>query len=487
MTMSSSSRSEAGGEARDGSFPVSGFEAVLRAFLAANKTTRAVDALLQKYILAHLDLLHFFLAFLSNVFRNDKVFDHGLFFDLLQKTGTFLMGEALLEETSIEGEEDLPLFFPELSKKQFKLKKQYTKCWLDLLKNFDPQTKCSELRKLAAGAATTTSASIAKLNDKQRSQLFAAKTDRLKKKTMLHLTNIFQYLQNPLVLADFFLAEFDRGSLEVQICALSGLLYLTTQTKLEFQDDYYERLYLLVRPEAFEVEYRVRFQRILASSLILSTSLPGVSAACFAKKLLRICVGAGGGASGAKNANSAKSGAAAVVDVPTICWCLALCFNIVRKNEATCKRLLHRGGTGRGSKNKGKVAAAEDLHEDKVEVLEIMNSQTTTDPFDVSASLPASRQSVKQSCLWELEALSKHHHPLVARLVPFFRNPNMFKKIAQGIDANEFLDVSVDELLEKELKNKRKQYDDLIVRSEMNSGGEDHEMPGFAPSTLCPC
>ena len=59
--------------------------------------------------------------------------------------------------------------------------------------------------------------------------------------------------------------------------------------------------------------------------------------------------------------------------------------------------------------------------------------------------------------------LARHTHPLVSRLVPFFKNPHQFKKISQSVDVNEFLDLNSTELLERELKHKRKKFDDLVL------------------------
>ncbi|CAD7923154.1 unnamed protein product [Amoebophrya sp. A120] len=525
----------------DKEFPVSEFEAALQALFSAETTEQAQDAVLETYLLAHLDLLHYFLGFLCNEFKNKASFDHALYFELLRKIGVWLMGEGLLEQTAVEGEEDLPLFFPELSKKNFKLKKQFTKTWMELLKAFHPERKCAKIQDVSQVEAKTEKA----LNSKQKKQLITARTDRLKKKLLLHLTHIFKYLESPLILADFYLREFDRGSLEVQICALSGLLYLVTETQLEFQEDYYDRLYLLLRPEVFAVEYRVRFQRILAASLIQSSSLPGQSAACFAKKLLKICV------------------QDPLVDIPSISWCVGLAYNIVRKNEATCKKLLHRevvepgGGvvqpvtTPRTPSTSSSTAAGPSQDQEKIartstrirnsaneqEVQQdqgtqqgalssssdialglvdqhskatgaastsassnMMNVGTTTtsgeednnasmsksaraphlqtkqltaDPFLLTHTLAQARSVLAQTSLWELDVLAKHQHPLVSRLIPFFKNHAMFKKIAQGVDVNEFLDLTTDDLLEKELKHKRKNYDDV------------EELPGFAFFPRC--
>ncbi len=57
----------------DKEFPVSEFEAALQAFFSAETTEQAQDAMLETYLLAHLDLLHYFLGFLCNEFKN-KVF-----------------------------------------------------------------------------------------------------------------------------------------------------------------------------------------------------------------------------------------------------------------------------------------------------------------------------------------------------------------------------------------------------------------------------
>ncbi|CAD7937535.1 unnamed protein product [Amoebophrya sp. A25] len=526
-------------------FPVDEYEAVMRA-LVENSGESVWDAMLEQFVLSHLDLLNYFLALLGTVFRNQRDFNVSCYFELLRKCGAYLMGEGLLETTAVEGEEDLPLFFPDLPKKNFKIKRLFTKTWFDFLKVFQPE-KCSALQRppkntavlyssknkdhnsskatpggtmsSSSGASSTTQsptnaanatasasatmlASTSSNNDngeattssgrviteKQLALVIQARVDRLKKSVLLHVTHIFPYLDAPMLLGDFFLQEFDRGSLEIQICALSGLLYMTTQTKLEFQDDYYDRLYLLLRPEVFSAEFRVRFQRILAASLIQGTTLPAQSAACFAKKLLRICVHA------------------PLIDQPSICWCLGLAYNIVRKNEACCKKLLHRSvmnAGGGGSSTAGATPSTASSSKDQSSTSTTSTSTTTTpptsgeqndssttlvegatsstktspsstestssvafltaDPFDISATLPEARKILTRTSLWELEAISRHHHPLVSRVVPFFKNPHMFKKLSPSVDVNEFLELTTDDLLERELKHKKKKFDDPLL------------------------
>ena len=125
---------------------------------------------------------------------------------------------------------------------------------------------------------------------------------------MLAVTHAFAYMENPLIMSAFLLERFDQACLEVRICALSGLLHLFTAHNLDFSEDYFERLYTLISTESFEI----RFQRILNASLVHAEGLPGLDAACYAKRLIRLAM--------------------EVRDVQAICWCLAMAFNVIKKN-----------------------------------------------------------------------------------------------------------------------------------------------------------
>lgn len=417
-------------------FPFTEFEQVLSTIMgeivsSPNFSSRAVEKLvleplLEDLVLPHTDLLQNFLVFLSNCFRTPKLLStlsgQQLFFDLLQKVGGYLLAQNILNESSTTAADQEQLFFPALRKTDFKLRKTYVRVWRDYLKAFN-----------VSGAGTPSN---------NQTHNHRAQAEDLTKKLLLHLTNVFPYLDNSLALAQFYMQQFDQGSLEVQICALSGILYLSTQKNVQLEDDYYARLYTLLKPETMNLKYRLRFQRVFAASLVQATSLSGLLAACFAKRLAfvagRLCSSGpplNRWKGGTKGAGGALCSTLPTVDttknfsVPSLCWCIALCYNLVRRHPHACRPLIHReGGFG---------------------------VNTTKDPFSLELSLAEAADTVlakHRTCLWELEALERHYHPLVSRLVGFFRSPSIFKKVANDIDVNEFLDLSPADLLAKEMK-----------------------------------
>merc|ERR1711972_899306 len=163
--------------------------------------------------------------------------------------------------------------------------------------------------------------------------------------------------------------------------SLSGLFLLLTKHSLgdpetlsTSSSEYYAQLYSLIKPQTFLLAQRARFQRLLGVSLS-SGLLPARFAAVFAKKSL--CV------------------AAAMSDVGTVMWLVALTYTLIQKHHSHCKYLLHHEA------DKGKLA----------------------DPFDTKASLQEALIQIEQTSLWELKLLERHHVPAVAVLLKLFSKP----------------------------------------------------------------
>merc|ERR1719487_237501 len=192
--------------------------------------------------------------------------------------------------------------------------------------------------------------------------------------------HVFPYVSNPLVLSNFYISSFNRGSLSVSVLSLSGLFYLITKCQLgdpdaitNSSDQFYHKLYSLVTPEIFSVKHRTRFLRLLQISL-KSTMLPSAYITAFVKRLARVAV--------------------LVESPPAVTWLLVSIYSLMQKNKTLCYPLLHKEGT-----------AAQ---------------QHAADPWQWEAALDTAAEQVTASSLWETELLKSHYHPSVARMAALF-------------------------------------------------------------------
>lgn len=225
--------------------------------------------------------------------------------------------------------------------------------------------------------------------------------------------NVFPHLANPLLVSNFYLTAFDKGSLAVSVLSLSGLFYLLTKHQLGDPDivgdssrEFYGKLFDLMSPEVFQLKYRVRFLRLMHLSL-RSTLLPSAYVAAFVKKSARVAV-------------LCESPAATM-------WLLVHIYSLMQRHKTLCYPLLHKGST------------------------EAM--QFDDDPFQPTSLAEAGKQ-VQETSLWELELLKTHYCPAVVRLANLF-DMNFFTKTARRMDHEDFLDLSFDKLFQQELQVKK--------------------------------
>lgn len=91
----------------------------------------------------------------------------------------------------------------------------------------------------------------------------------------------------PMQMADYLVDCYNYGGI-TSVLALNGLFILITDYNINYPN-YYNKLYQLLTPEAFQLKYRQRFLTLLVQSL-RSTAVPAAVVAAFVKRLCRIAI-----------------------------------------------------------------------------------------------------------------------------------------------------------------------------------------------------
>jgi len=241
--------------------------------------------------------------------------------------------------------------------------------------------------------------------------------------------HVMEHLGQPLMLADFYLRAFDSGSNELSVLSLSGLLLLLTkygmgdpEMLLSSSNEFYSKLYSLIKPETFRLRKRARFQRLMVAALN-SGLLPARFAAAFAKQCMRTAVGC--------------------TDPGSTMWLMAVAYGLIQKHHSHCRYLLHQELPAGGA----------------------APMSFATDPFDADASLPEALKNVADTSLWELPLLQRHHLPAVVLLTKLFLKP-FFHPSARKLDPELFLDQSADKTYRQALRSGDRQIAKWKARSE---------------------
>ncbi|XP_071110974.1 nucleolar complex protein 4 homolog A-like isoform X1 [Haliotis cracherodii] len=220
-----------------------------------------------------------------------------------------------------------------------------------------------------------------------------------KKVLIIAKDKVMPRLSNPLVLSDFLTESYTVGGV-ISLLALDGLFLLINKHNLEYPD-FYEKLYALLEPAVFHVKYRARFFH-LTDLFLTSTHLPSYLVAAFAKKMSRISLTA---------------------PAPVLKAAIVFVCNLLKRHP-TCKVLINRPD------------APTDLD---------------ADPFLYDEPDPAKCEALKSS-LWEIKSLQNHYCPEVVKLatrinLPLHHTEDML---------SDFLEVTEDELIQREIKRCRK-------------------------------
>nr|CAG4647854.1 EOG090X04ZD [Moina brachiata]SVE92977.1 EOG090X04ZD [Moina brachiata] len=213
---------------------------------------------------------------------------------------------------------------------------------------------------------------------------------------------VLPHLEKPLLLTDFLMESYAIGG-AVSILALHGVFLLMQNHNLEYPD-FYAKLYALIDSSVLFVKYRARFFYLL-DLFMTSTHVPEYIAAAFAKKLSRL----------------------ALIAPPNVA---VLLLHFIGN-------LMHR-------------------HRGLIKLAHNPDNQTdlTNDPFVMEERNLSACKAIESS-FWELKTLQSHVLPEIAFTAKFIDRdlPKLEWDVAQD------LELSMEDLLEKELKRKISEED----------------------------
>ncbi|ESO91648.1 hypothetical protein LOTGIDRAFT_233423 [Lottia gigantea] len=217
---------------------------------------------------------------------------------------------------------------------------------------------------------------------------------------MIMHDKVIPNLTSPLFLADFLTDSYNIGG-AISLLALNSIFILINQYNLDYPDFYY-KLYLLFDPIIFHAKYRARFF-YLADIFLSSTHLPGYLVAAFIKKLARLCL------------TAPPSG---------IRIAITSILNLLKRHP-NCQVLL------------GRLDGP---------------SEIQNDPFILDETDPSKCRAM-DSYLWEIKTLQSHYCPEVVLAANKVNSQlNQQEELLSDI-----LDISTDELIERECKRRKKE------------------------------
>nr|CAG4647002.1 EOG090X04ZD [Megafenestra aurita]SVE92354.1 EOG090X04ZD [Megafenestra aurita] len=208
---------------------------------------------------------------------------------------------------------------------------------------------------------------------------------------------VLPHLEKPLLLTDFLMESYRIGG-AVSVLALHGVFLLMQNYNLEYPD-FYAKLYALLEPSVLFVKYRARFFYLL-DLFMTSTHIPEYIAAAFAKRLSRLSL---------------------VAPPNVVLLIIHFVGNLMIRHRGLA-RLMHNPEN---------------------------QSDVTRDPYVVEENdLVACKAT--ESSLWEIKTLQSHVLPEIANLAKFIDRelPKTEWDISQD------LELTLEDLLEKELKRK---------------------------------
>ena len=217
---------------------------------------------------------------------------------------------------------------------------------------------------------------------------------------------VMPHIPDAQIFSSFFCHCFEQNKdIDVSLLSISGLFLLISRYNLGEPSQLYRRLYQLVSADSLgnhRSATRV-FQMIIKA--LRSPLMPSQCVPVFAKKLIRTAV---------------------IVGNPSLTlWLVVAAFNLMQANPTVSKTLVHADSS-----------------------LEFSNM----DPFDLGCTdIDEALISIERSCLWELELLMNHSDPSVVRMANLYKT-NFFSKRAKRISSDDYLLISADQLMQRELK-----------------------------------
>lgn len=227
-----------------------------------------------------------------------------------------------------------------------------------------------------------------------------------KKVLIVLIERILEHLEKPILLTDFLMDSLDYGG-PISLLALQGIFTLIQKHNINYPN-IYEKLYSMFEPEIFHTKYKARLF-YLADIFLSSTHLPENLVAAFVKRLARLSL------------------LAPPQDAIIIMYFIG---NLILRHPGL-KRLINS--------------------ETEVEV--------PKDPFIMEEREPTKSNAIESS-LWEIELLQKHCLPAVASAAQFISKPLPTTEW----DLSSVLELTEEELIEKELAKEPTEYELTPVR-----------------------
>ncbi|XP_050411209.1 nucleolar complex protein 4 homolog [Patella vulgata] len=229
---------------------------------------------------------------------------------------------------------------------------------------------------------------------------FKLNTSMYKRVLMMMHDKVIPNITSPLFLCDFLTDSYNIGG-AISLLALNSIFILINNYNLDYPD-FYKKLYALFDPIIFHAKYRARFFH-LADLFLSSTHLPAYLVAAFAKKLARLCLT--GPASGIRIA-------------------ITFILNLLKRHP-NCQVLL------------GRLDGP---------------SEIPNDPYIFEETDPAKCKAM-ESYLWEIKTLQTHYCPEVVLAANKINHQLGQQEELLG----DVLDLTTDELIEKECKRRKKE------------------------------
>nr|CAG4634749.1 EOG090X04ZD [Alona affinis] len=228
-------------------------------------------------------------------------------------------------------------------------------------------------------------------------------TPSLYKRVLVLLPDkVIPHLEKPLLLTDFLMESYNIGG-AVSVLALHGVFLLMQNYNLEYPD-FYTKLYALLEPSVLFVKYRARFFYLL-DLFMTSTHVPEYIAAAFAKRLCRL----------------------ALLAPPNVIVLLLHFIGNLMIRHRGLARLTHDADN---------------------------QTDVTGDPYVMEEPNLNACKAIESS-LWEIKTLQSHALPEIAYTAKFIDRelPKMEWDLSQN------LELTVEDLLEKEMKRKNSEED----------------------------
>lgn len=221
-------------------------------------------------------------------------------------------------------------------------------------------------------------------------------------------TKIIPRMANPLLLADFLTSSYETQTNASKILALHGLYILMMEYNLEYPF-FFGKLYSLLNIDLFQAKYKARLFYLL-DIFLQSSHLPANLIASFAKRLARLAL---------------------LIPQHDQCLILTFIYNLILRHP-TIRILIDRTD----------------------------NQSPIKDTYSPD-ELDPSKSNAIESSLWEIETLTRHHHPNVSTCALALMS---IKKTHHERDIHDLLEIDYDEMFENDVNrasrpNKKKEFD----------------------------